>query len=117
MKLGWAGLALAVAVLLLRRLPAVLTLSALMEQIRGRSDALFAGWFGSIGAAALYYATFGHRETGNAEIWMGGSLIICASVLAHGLTATLLTKLYGSRAREREGDDEAREEDADPEER
>lgn len=48
---------------------------------------------------------------------MAGSLIICASVLAHGLTATLLTKLYGSHARERKGYDEGHEEDADSEER
>ncbi|MDP8926212.1 MAG: cation:proton antiporter [Actinomycetota bacterium] len=98
LSLGWAGLSLAVAVLLLRRLPAVLALSPLIGQTRGRRDALFVGWFGPIGAAALYYAALAHRETGNEEIWVVGSLIICASVLAHGLTATLLTKLYGRHA-------------------
>ncbi len=30
---------------------------------------------------------------------MVGSLIICASVVAHGLIATLLTRLYGRYAR------------------
>ena len=29
------------------------------------------------------------------EVWVVGSLIICASVLVHGVTATPLTKLYG----------------------
>ncbi len=96
--LGWAGLALAVGVLLLRRLPAVLAFSPLMGQVRGRRDALFAGWFGPIGAAALYYAALAQRQTGNEEIWVAGSLVICASVLAHGLSATLLTKLYGRHA-------------------
>lgn len=109
--LGWAGLVLAAAVLLLRRLPAVLALSPLLRQARGRKDALFIGWFGPVGAAALYYATFAHRETGNEEIWVVGSLIICASVLAHGLTATLLTKLYG---RYGEHGHENHEENADP---
>ncbi len=103
LELGWAGLALAVAVLLLRRLPAVLSLSPLMGQVRGRGDALFVGWFGPIGAAALYYATLAHRQTGQEEVWLAGSLVICASVLAHGLTATLLTRLYGSRARRERG--------------
>ncbi len=98
LSLGWAGLTLAVAVLLLRRLPAVLALSPLIGQTRGRRDALFVGWFGPIGAAALYYAALAHRETGNEEIWVVGSLVICVSVLAHGLTATLLTKLYGRHA-------------------
>ena len=98
LNLGWVGLTLAVAVLFLRRLPAVLALSPLIGQARRRRDAVFVGWFGPIGAAVLYYAALAHRETGNEEIWLVGSLIICASVLAHGLTATLLTKLYGRHA-------------------
>jgi hypothetical protein len=49
----------------------------------------------SRGAAALYYAAFSLRETGMEEVWVIGSLIICASVLVHGVTATPLTKLYG----------------------
>jgi sodium/hydrogen antiporter len=52
------------------------------------------GWFGPIGAAALYYSAFSLRETGVEEVWMVGSLVICASVLAHGITDTPLTKLY-----------------------
>jgi NhaP-type Na+/H+ or K+/H+ antiporter len=97
-ELGWGGLLLAVAVLLLRRLPLVLALRPLVGQVRGGGEALFLGWFGPIGAAALYYATFATRETGVEEVWVVGSLVICASVLAHGLTSTPLTKLYGRRA-------------------
>jgi NhaP-type Na+/H+ or K+/H+ antiporter len=44
--------------------------------------------------AALYYAAFSLRETGIEEVWVVGSLIICGSVLVHGVTATPLTKLY-----------------------
>lgn len=69
-----------------------------MTQMRGRRDALFMGWFGPIGAAALYHATLAYPQTGQEEIWLAGSLIICASVLAHGLTDTLLTKLHGRHA-------------------
>ncbi len=98
LDLGWEGLLLVAAVLLLRRLPAVLILRPLLGQVRGRRDALFLGWFGPIGAAALFYAAFALRETGIEEVWVVCSLIICASVVAHGLTSTSLTKLYGRLA-------------------
>lgn len=96
MELGWKGALLVVAVLLLRRLPAVLAVRPLLGPLGGKAqDVLFLGWFGPVGAAALYYAAFSMRETGLKEAWVVGSLIICASVLVHGVTATPLTKLYG----------------------
>ena len=95
LELGWWGVLLAVAVLLLRRLPAVLVLKPLLGELREPRDLLFLGWFGPVGAAALYYATFSLQETGIEEVWTVGSLVICASVLAHGFTDTPLTKLYG----------------------
>ena len=96
LDLGWRGPLLVVAVLLLRRLPTVLALRPLLGPLRGRArDVLFLGWFGPIGAAALYYAAFSLRETGIEEAWVVGSLIICASVFVHGVSATPLTKLYG----------------------
>ncbi len=95
--MGWVGLLLVAAVLLLRRLPAVLALRPLLGPLRsGDKDVLFLGWFGPIGAAALYYAAFSHRETGIEAAWTVGSLVICASVIVHGVSATPLTKLYGS---------------------
>jgi sodium/hydrogen antiporter len=94
LDLGWRGPLLVVAVLVLRRLPTVLALRPLLRPLRGRArDVLFLGWFGPIGAAALYYATFSLRETGIEEAWVVGSLIICASVVIHGVSATPLTKL------------------------
>jgi NhaP-type Na+/H+ or K+/H+ antiporter len=96
LELGWGGLLLVAAVLLLRRLPAVLVLRPLLGPLRGKTkDVLFLGWFGPIGAAALYYAAFSWRETGIETAWTVGSLVICASVLVHGVSATPLTKLYG----------------------
>jgi sodium/hydrogen antiporter len=96
LDLGWRGPLLVVAVLVLRRLPTVLALRPLLGPLRGRArDVLFLGWFGPIGAAALYYAAFSLRETSIEEAWVVGSLIICASVLVHGVSATPLTKLYG----------------------
>jgi sodium/hydrogen antiporter len=96
LELGWRGVLLVVAVLLLRRLTTVLALRPLLGPLRRRTkDVLFLGWFGPIGAAALYYAAFSFRETGIEAAWVVGRLIICASVLVHGVSATPLTKLYG----------------------
>lgn len=96
LDLGWAGLLLVAAVLLFRRLPAVLALRSLLGPVRSKGkDVLFLGWFGPVGAAALYYAAFSLRETGIEAVWTVGSLVICASVLVHGVTATPLTMLYG----------------------
>ncbi len=84
--------------LFLRRLPALLLLRPLLREVGGRRDTLFLGWFGPIGAAALYYATFSVQQGATEEVWIISSLVICASVVVHGLTATPLTKLYGKYA-------------------
>lgn len=96
-ELGWGGLLLAVAVLLARRLPAFIALAPFVGQVRGRDEALFLGWFGPIGIAALYYATFSLHQVETQGVWTIGSLIISVSVLAHGISATPLTRFYGSR--------------------
>lgn len=96
-ELGWKGLLLVVAILLLRRLPAVLLLRPLLGRLRGMNDALFLGWFGPIGVAALFYAFLSLRQAGVEEPWIIGSLVICASILAHGFTAVPLAKLYAKQ--------------------
>ncbi|WP_121742718.1 cation:proton antiporter domain-containing protein [Natronorubrum halophilum] len=93
--LGAGGLTVAVAILLFRRLPAWLVLGRFVRPLRSRSDALFAGWFGPIGVAALLYATVSVRETGSDIGWVVASLVIAASIVAHGATATPLTNVYG----------------------
>jgi hypothetical protein len=45
-----------VAVLLLRRLPAVFMLQKAVPEIRSPREACFVGWFGPMGVGALYYA-------------------------------------------------------------
>ncbi len=95
LELGWAGLLLVAAVLLLRRPPAVLTVTPILPQACGIRDTLFLGWFGPVGVAALFYAALALREIGAEEVWAVGSLVICASILVHGVTAAPLTRLYG----------------------
>lgn len=97
--LGWRGLLVAVAILALRRLPAVLALRPWMRPLHRMPDALFMGWFGPIGVSALLYAMFALREVGGEAIWVVASLVICASIVAHGVTATALMRLYARYAK------------------
>jgi NhaP-type Na+/H+ or K+/H+ antiporter len=90
---------LAAAVLALRRLPVVAAIRPLLRPwARGADDLLFLGWFGPVGVAAIFYAGVALRTTGLPEAWSVSSLIITASVVAHGLTATPFTVRYGRRA-------------------
>jgi sodium/hydrogen antiporter len=98
LKLGWRGLALAAAILLLRRLPAVVAVRPWLRSLHGAPDLFFLGWFGPIGVSALLYATLALHRTGDEATWAISSLVICMSIAVHGMTATPLTKRYGRRA-------------------
>lgn len=91
--LGWRGPALAIGVLLLRRLPVLL---ALRRPLRLRwPDAVFLGWFGPVGVSALFYLTLeAERMALDPVLISAGMLVIAASTVAHGLTMTLGRRLY-----------------------
>lgn len=90
------GRRLAVALLLL--LPAFVALSPPDRGgVRRRWDALFLGWFVVVGISGLFYANLVLRETGLQEAWTAESLVIRVSVLAHGVSAAPLTRLYGAK--------------------
>ncbi len=95
-------MAFAACILLVRRLPAWLLLGRLMPWTRPVRHAAFAGWFGPIGAAALFYAMLIQDETGSVRLWPLISLAIGASVLAHRITATPLTRMFGARRQRHE---------------
>lgn len=101
--LGWLGLGFVVAVLLLRRLPLLLVAGRALDL--GRREAAFTGWFGPVGIAALFYLTHAaERGASGTTTWAAGSLVIAASVLVHGLTATPFRWLYaGVRPSEEPG--------------
>ena len=98
-RLGWSGVLLALAVLLLRRPPVLLLLRPFLPSVRSRADALFLGWFGPIAVAAIYYATLMEHKLREPLIWDVVSLVVCTSVVVHGISATPLTRLYGNHAR------------------
>jgi sodium/hydrogen antiporter len=94
LALGWSGVALAAGVLLLRRLPFVLSLKPFIRELEERRDALFVGWFGPLGLAAVYYAIVATRRTGVEDVWVVGTLVVAVSLAAHGVTATPFTYWY-----------------------
>ena len=53
------------------------------------------GWFGPIGVSALFYSVMAAERTGDDVIWHAGSLVVFASVIAHGMTAAPFAKAYG----------------------
>jgi NhaP-type Na+/H+ or K+/H+ antiporter len=99
-ELGWRGLAIAGAIILLRRLPWMLLLRPWIPAIENRSDAFLIGWFGPMGAAALFYASFGAQRTGNHNIWVLGSLVVTSSIIVHGMSTTPISKLFARHSQE-----------------
>jgi NhaP-type Na+/H+ or K+/H+ antiporter len=95
LELGWSGVLLAVAVLLLRRPPVLLLLQFFIPSLRSKKDALFLGWFGPVAVAAIYYGSLAEHRLKNPLIWDVVSLINCASIVAHGVSATPLSRRYG----------------------
>ncbi len=95
MKLGLDGLMVAFLILLLHRIPILYLIKPLVHNIRSNLDVLFAGWFGPVGVAAFYYSQFSMIETGIEKIWPIISLVMCISIILHGMTATYFTKFYG----------------------
>lgn len=61
---------------------------------RMRADLAFLGWFGPVGVAALFYALFALRETGDPTAWHAASAAIVLSLIAHGVTAAPLTRRH-----------------------
>ncbi|WP_417790833.1 cation:proton antiporter [Stutzerimonas xanthomarina] len=94
--LGWPLLAFALLVLLLRRPPAVMSLSATWRNALNLRDSLYLGWFGPLGIAAIYYAALAHSHLHDPLYWHAASALIFASIMIHGVSAAPLSRLYSS---------------------
>ncbi len=94
--LGWKGVALAFAILLLRRIPVFLLIWRLLRpEFRSWQEALFAGWFGPIGISTLFYVVFAVQQTALTTIWPIVTMVIVLSIVAHGITAAPFTRVLG----------------------
>ncbi len=96
--LGVPGLAFVAWVLLLRR-PPVVALSLGMGK-RDRRSTAFLAWFGPLGVAAIYYATFIERYpiAESETIFAAASLAIFGSIVVHSITATPGVRLLARRS-------------------
>jgi sodium/hydrogen antiporter len=96
--LGPGGVGLVAGVLLLRRLPWVLLLH---RSLRYRpAEAAWLGWFGPVGVAAVYYLT--SVSIGGVHepiVFAAGTLVVVASTVAHGVTASPGVDLLGRALR------------------
>ena len=52
----------------------------------------FLAWFGPLGVAAIYYATFARGHVHDPVLWHAASALISASILLHGVTAGPLNR-------------------------
>ncbi|MEU8230446.1 cation:proton antiporter [Actinoplanes sp. NPDC048967] len=98
--LGWRGALLVPGVLLLRRIPLLVLLRRPLRL--AWADCLYLGWFGPVGVSALFYLTLeADRLRVDPAVLAAGSLVMAASVLAHGLTGTPGRRLYARAAHRR----------------
>jgi NhaP-type Na+/H+ or K+/H+ antiporter len=56
------------------------------------------GWFGPIAVAAVYYGALMEDKLSEPLIWDITSLVVCASVVVHGLTGSPFTRWYGKHS-------------------
>jgi sodium/hydrogen antiporter len=96
--IGWAPLlAFAVAVLVLRRLPVVVVLKRALDL--DWPGTLVYGWFGPMGAAALFFATFAHEEhAAGGVVWPAVAFAVACSTIVHGMTSAPVRAVYGKLA-------------------
>jgi sodium/hydrogen antiporter len=98
-ELGPTAFALVVAILAARRLPAVMLVTLPLRSLHDRRERAYLGWFGPIGVSTLLYAMLAVERTGVEEAWVVGSLLVFASVAAHGMTSNPLTNAYARSSR------------------
>ncbi len=88
-----ATIAFGLAVLALRRLPVTLAARRLLGL--DRTEALFVGWFGPIGVAALFYGSEAVVSGADRDLVLAPVMAVVAlSTLVHGLTAAPGRRLF-----------------------
>lgn len=79
----------------LRRPPVLLLLRPLLPGFRRRADALYPGGFGPIAIAAMYHRALVEQRPANPLIRDVVRLVVCVSILLHGVPAVPFTRWYG----------------------
>lgn len=93
-RMGWSAPAFAGAVVLARRLPVVIALRSRLSF--GWREAIFYGWFGPMGVAALFFITSVLEEAEvAATAWPAVALVVALSTVVHGMSAAPGRARYG----------------------
>ena len=74
-----------------------MALSFFLKPAHSFRESLLLGWFGPVGVAAFFYVSFSMRKIDLGYVWQVGTLMICTSILAHGISSVSLTRLYGRK--------------------
>ncbi|PKY41739.1 hypothetical protein RhiirA4_315068 [Rhizophagus irregularis] len=95
----WRLIVVAILILLFRRLPIVMALLKVIPALKTRREGIFAGWFGPIGVAAIFYAQvakdhFSETDTDHAHarelVIPVTFFLVISSITVHGLSVPLI---------------------------
>ncbi|PKK69357.1 hypothetical protein RhiirC2_748589, partial [Rhizophagus irregularis] len=92
----WRLIVVAILILLFRRLPIVMALLKVIPALKTRREGIFAGWFGPIGVAAIFYAQvakdhFSETDTHARELVIPVTFfLVISSITVHGLSVPLI---------------------------
>ena len=83
---AWRLFVGSILIILFRRLPAVLLLQNYIPALESFQEAFFCGWFGPIGAGAIFYASLCIQDLDIPEepLFSVVSIVVLASLLLHG---------------------------------
>lgn len=115
LHMGWPLAVFIMAILLFRRLPALILLKPFLKQVSSWPRVLLLGWFGPIGVAALFYAVLSIERAGNKQALPTVLAIITASVFIHGFTSIPFSRLYHRHDRNNVAGDREEENEAETE--
>lgn len=103
--------ALAAAILLFRRLPAVMLLKPTMSALYSRKEAFFCGWFGPMGVGAVFFSmmarnsllehmpTDAHANAVAEDTFTIVAFLVLSSILIHGITVPITNFHMKKRAK------------------
>jgi|SRR5690554_4747414 len=92
--MGFSLVLFVFAILLFRRLPALIILKPFLNKISRWPRVLIIGWFGPIGNAAFFYSIRSIDHSGFIEGFPVVTAVIVGSVLVHGITGVPFSCLY-----------------------
>ncbi|KAJ3293129.1 hypothetical protein HK104_004717 [Borealophlyctis nickersoniae] len=87
----WRLMVSAIAILILRRLPAIFVLYRWIPHIFSYTEAIMIGWFGPMGVGALWYMSLANKLFPENEVYVPiVTFLVFCSVVIYGITAPFI---------------------------